>query len=72
MLTANAYMLGTAAPGVQNPSDRRPQLGSVYFDRNMDPGDMTAWLWRTASVHRAERTPLFVNTANANLTFIEE
>ena len=69
MLTANAYMLTTAAQGVaESVRHRRPQLGRVYFDRQYGKrGIRRLWLLPTAFC-TPNRTDCFIRSTRPTQT----
>ena len=72
MLTANAYMLGTAAPGVQNPFGIVDlNSGAFTLIGNMGSGGYDGLAVANGVLYTEQNGLLYsVNTANANLTFI--
>ena len=72
MLTANAYMLGTAAPGVENPFGIVDlNSGAFTLIGNMGSGGYDGLAVANGVLYTEQNGLLYsVNTANANLTLI--
>ena len=72
MLTANAYMLGTAAQGVENPFGTVDlNSGAFTLIGNMGSGGYDGLAVANGVLYTEQNGLLYsVNTANANLTLI--
>jgi uncharacterized protein (TIGR03437 family) len=72
MLTANAYMLGTAAPGVQNPFGTVDlNSGAFTLIGNMGSGGYDGLAVANGVLYTEQNGLLYsVNTTNANLTLV--
>src|SRR6202050_5192267 len=72
MLTANAYMLATAAQGVENPFGIVDlNSGAFTLIGNMGSGGYDGLAVANGNLYTEQNGPLYsVNTANANLTLI--